>query len=337
MDENCGRVSRALMAIAASAFAALMFSGGLARAQTPKLKIGTLGAPSTSVWMVAVLQAKRFDLKNGIDIEWVEQPSTAAVYNDFAAGSYPVATGGVISYANQYARGVKSKLFATYQIFGTSVIVNTERAANIRSLKDLSGKEIAAPLASENTKAMEIYFKWAGVDVKSLKIKNFEQPGVVAELKSPTGSALAGIVFSQVPTRLVMDDPKKFKDLVSADELDALWRQKTGTDYHWLLGWAAHDDFAKENRELLQKTHNAMKETIDWFDKNGDEALDIVAKKTKESVPVLRETIKAKRVRFKQLTAESQEKALTELFKQGVDIGMIAKLPDANFFYRGLK
>ena len=108
MDENCGRVSRALMAIAASAFAALMFSGGLARAQTPKLKIGTLGAPSTSVWMVAVLQAKRFDLKNGIDIEWVEQPSTAAVYNDFAAGSYPVATGGVISYANQYARGVKS-------------------------------------------------------------------------------------------------------------------------------------------------------------------------------------------------------------------------------------
>jgi hypothetical protein len=38
-----------------------------------------------------------------------------------------------------------------------------------------------------------------------------------------------------------------------------------------------------------------------------------------------------------QLTAESQEKALTELFKQGVDIGMIAKLPNANFFYRGLK
>ena len=61
MDENCGRVSRALMAIAASAFAALMFSGGLARAQTPKLKIGTLGAPSTSVWMVAVLQAQVID------------------------------------------------------------------------------------------------------------------------------------------------------------------------------------------------------------------------------------------------------------------------------------
>jgi ABC-type nitrate/sulfonate/bicarbonate transport system substrate-binding protein len=337
MDQNRGRASRAAMAMAASVLAALMLYGGLAAAQMPKLKIGTLGAPSTSVWMVAVLQAKRFDLKNGIDIEWVEQPSTAAVYNDFAAGSYPVATGGVISYANQYARGVKSKLFATYQIFGTSIIVNTERAPNIHSLKDLSGKEIAAPLASENTKAMEIYLKWAGVDVKSLKIKNFEQPGVVAELKSPTGSALAGIVFSQVPTRLVMDDPKKFKDLVSADELDALWRQKTGTDYHWLLGWVAHDDFAKENRELLQKTHNAMKETIEWFYKNSDEALEIVAKKSKESVPVLRETIKAKRVRFMQLTAESQEKALIELFKQGADIGMIAKLPDATFFYRGLK
>lgn len=334
MKESCGGAVTALMAIL---FLALMLSGGLAAAQTPKLKIDTLGAPSTSIWMVAVLQAKRFDLKNGIDIEWVEQPSTAAVYNDFAAGSYQVATGGVLSYANQYARGVKSKLFATYQIFGTSVIVNTERAPNIGSLKDLNGKEIAAPLASENTKAMEMYLRWSGVDLKSLKIKNFEQPGVVAELKSPTGSAVAGIVFSQVPTQLVMDDPKKFKDLVSADQLDALWRQKTGTDYHWLLGWVAQDDFAKNNKELLQKTHNAMKETIDWFGKNTDESLEIVAKKTKVPVPVLRETIKAKRVRFMQLSAESQEKALMELFKQGVDIGMVAKLPDANFFYRGLK
>ncbi len=305
--------------------------------QVPKLKVGTLGAPSTSIWMVSVLQAKRFDLKNGIDIEWVEQPTTAALYNDFAAGSYKVATGGVISYANQYARGVKPKLFATYQIFGTSVIVNTERAANINSLKDLNGKELAAPLASENTKAMEIYFRWGGVDIKSLNIKNFELPGVVAELKSPTGSAVAGIVFSQVPTRLVMDDPKKFKDLISADELDKMWKEKTGTDYHWLLGWVAQDDFARDNKELLQKTHNAMKETIDWFNKNSEEALQIVAAKTKESVPVLRETLRAKRVRFMQLTAESQEKAMMELFKQGVDIGMIAKLPDANFFYRGLR
>jgi ABC-type nitrate/sulfonate/bicarbonate transport system substrate-binding protein len=305
--------------------------------QVPKLKIGTLGVPSTSVWMVSVLVAKRFDLKNGIDIEWVEQPTTAAVYNDFAAGSYQVATGGVISYANQYARGVKSKLFATYQIFGTSVIVNRERGPGINSPQDLNGKEIAAPLSSENTKAMEIYLKWAGVDIKSLKIKNFEQPGVVAELKSPTGSAVAGIVFSQIPTRLVMDDPKKFKDLLSADELDALWKQKTGTDHHWLLGWAAHEDFARDNRELLQRTHNAMKETIDWVSKNQEEALEIVAKKTKESVPVLRETMKAKRVRFQQLTAESQEKALMELFKLGVESGMIAKLPDVNFFYRGLK
>jgi ABC-type nitrate/sulfonate/bicarbonate transport system substrate-binding protein len=314
-----------------------LYADAPAVSQTAKLKIGTLGSPSTSIWMVSLLQAKRFDLKNGIDIEWVEQPSTAAVYNDFAAGSYQVATGGIITYANQYARGVKSKLFATYQIFGTSVIVNTERAPGINSLKDLNGKEIAAPLASENTKAMDIYFKWAGVDIKSLKIKNFEQPGVVAELKSPTGSAVAGIVFSQVPTRLVMEEPKKFKDLVSADELDNLWRQKTGTEFHWLLGWVAQDDFARDNKELLQRTHNAMKETIDWFNKNSEEALDIVAKKTKEQVPVLRETIKAKRVRFMQLTAESQEKALVELFKQGADIGMIAKLPDANFFYRGLR
>ncbi len=337
MDGTCSSTIRGFFAIAAAAAAALALWMAPAAAQTPKVKIDTLGAPSTSVWMVAVLQAKRFDLKNGVDIEWIEEPSTAAAYNDFAAGSYPIATGGIVTYANQYARGVKLKLFATYQIFGTSIIVNTERDPNIHSLKDLNGKEIAAPLASENTKAMELYLRWSGVDIKSLKIKNFEQPGVVAELRSPTGSAVAGIVFSQVPTQLVMENPKKFKELVSADDLDALWRKKTGTDHHWLLGWVAQDDFAKAHPELLQRVHNAMKETIDWFDKNSDEALEFVTKKTKVTVPVLRETIKAKRVRFMQLSAESQEKAINALFKEGADSGMIAKVPDASFFYRGLK
>ena len=307
-----------------------------ALAQT-KVRVGTLGAPSTSVWMVAIMQAKRFDLKNGVDIEWVEQPSTAAVYNDFAAGTYQVATGGVISYANQYARGVKAKLFATYQIFGTSVIVNTERAPNIRSLKDLSGAEIAAPLAAENTKAMMIYLMWSGVDIKSLKTRNFEQPGVAAELKSPAGTAQAGIVFAQIPTRLVMEEPRKFKDLISTNELEKLWKQKTGTEYHWLLGWAAHDDFARANADLLQRIHNGMKETIEWFHTNTDEALKIVAAKTKDPILILKETVRAGRVKFLQKTAESEEKAMMELFTISTQLGYVTKLPDANFFYHGLR
>ena len=31
-------------------------------AQTPRLKIGTLGAPSSSIWMASILHEKRFDL-----------------------------------------------------------------------------------------------------------------------------------------------------------------------------------------------------------------------------------------------------------------------------------
>lgn len=308
-----------------------------ALAQTAKVTVETLGVPSTSVWMVAIMQSKRFDLKNGVDVEWVERPSVAVVYNDFAAGASQITTGGVMSIANQYARGVKAKLFATYQIFGTSVIVNTERAPNIRSLKDLNGAEIAAPLASENYKAMTIYLKWAGVDLKSLKTRNFEQPGVIAELKSPSGTSVAGVVFAQVPTKLVMEDPKKFKDMISADALEKLWKQKTGTDYHWLLGWAVHEDFARDNPEALQRLHNAMKETIEWFNGNTEEAIKIVAKKTKDPIPILRETVKAGRVKFLQTTAESQEKAMMELFTIATQLGYVTKLPDANFFYRGLR
>jgi len=306
-------------------------------AQVPKAKVGTLGAPSTSSWMVAIMEGKQFDIKNGVDVEWVEQPSTASLYNDFAAGSYPMATGGIMTYANQYARGVKAKLFATYQLFGTSVIINTERGADIRSLKDLNGKDIAAPLASENYKAMTIYMLWSGVDLKSLRTRNFEQPGVAAELRSPTGTAPAGIIWAQLPTRLVMDEPKKFKDLVSNDELEKLWKAKTGTEYHWLLGWAVNDDFARNSPDLLQRVHNAMRETVEWFNANTDEAVKIVAKKTKDPIPVLQETVKARRVEFLQTTAASQEKAMMELLKISVQLGYVTKLPDAGFFQRGLK
>ena len=308
-----------------------------AMAQVPKVKVGTLGAPSTSSWMVAIMEGRQIDIKNGVDLEWVEQPSTASLYNDFAAGSYPIATGGMMTYANQYARGVKAKLFATYQLFGTSVIVNTERAPNILALKDLNGKDLAAPLASENYKAMTIYMLWSGVDLKSLKTRNFEQPGVAAELRSPAGTAPAGIVWAQLPTRLVTEDPKKFKDLISTDELEKMWKQKTGTDYHWLLGWAVSDDFGRNNPALLQRVHSAMKETVEWFNGNTDEALMLVAKKTKDPVSILQETVKAGRVKFLQTTAESQEKALMELFKLSVPLGYVTKLPDAGFFYRGLR
>jgi ABC-type nitrate/sulfonate/bicarbonate transport system substrate-binding protein len=287
--------------------------------------------------MVAIMEGRQIDIKNGVDVEWVEQPSTASLYNDFAAGSYPVGTGGMMTYANQYARGVKLKMLATYQLFGTSIIVNTERAPEIVSLKDLNGKELAAPLASENYKAMTLYMLWSGVDLKSLKTRNFEQPGVAAELRSPAGAAQAGIVWAQLPTRLVTENPKKFKDLISNEDLEKLWKQKTATEHHWLLGWAVSDDFARSNPALLQRVHSAMKETVDWFNANTDEAIKLVSKKTKDPVPILKETVGAGRVKFLQTTAESQEKAIMELFKLSVPLGYVTKLPDAGFFYRGLR
>ncbi len=309
----------------------------LAIAQVPKVTVGTLAAPSTSSWMVAIMEARKIDLKNGVDIEWVEQPSTASLYNDFAAGSYPIATGGMITYANQYARGVKLKMLATYQLFGTSIIVNTERAPNIRTMKDLDGKTIAAPLASENYKAMTIFMAWAGVNLKSLKTRNFTLPGVATELNSPAGTTPVGIVWAQLPTRLLMEHPKKFRDLVSNDELEKLWKEKTGTEYDWLLGWAVNADYAAKNAALLQHVHNAMKETVDWFNAHTDEAIKIVSKKTKDSIPVLEETVKAGRVKFLQTSAESQEKSIMALLKVSSQFGYVSKLPDSGFFYRGLR
>jgi ABC-type nitrate/sulfonate/bicarbonate transport system substrate-binding protein len=337
MRKNARSVKLAVARTLGAAVIACLLIPVPATAQVPKVKMGTLAPPSTAAWMIAVMETKQIDLKHGVDIEWIEQPSTASLYNDFAAGAYPVATGGMITYANQYARGVKLKMFATFQIFGTSIVVNTERAPEIQALKDLNGKELAAPLAAENYKAMTIHLAWSGVDLKSLKVRNFEHPGVAAELRSPAGTAHAGVVWAQIPTRLVMEDGKKFRDLVSTAEIEKLWRQKTGTEHQWLLGVAATEEFARSQPALLQRVHSAMKETVDWFNANTEEALSLVSAKTKDPIPVLRETVKAGRVKFLQTTAESQEKAIMELLKISVQLGHVTKLPDAGFFHRGLR
>jgi ABC-type nitrate/sulfonate/bicarbonate transport system substrate-binding protein len=80
-----------------------------------------------------------------------------------------------------------------------------------------------------------------------------------------------------------------------------------------------------------------MKETVDWFNANTDEAVKIVSKKTKDPIPVLTETVAAGRVKFLQTSAESQEKDIMAMLKIAVQLGYVSKLPDSGFFYRGLR
>lgn len=312
------------------------------RAVSPKLQkvtIGTLGAPSTSSWIVFVIEELKLDEKNGIDIEFVEQPSTSALYQDFRAGKYKISTGGTLTFANMFNQGVPIKIFLTYQLFGTAIIVNTERAPDIKSPKDLEGRVVAGSVAAENVRALLLYLSLLGVDINKIEMLNLEQSAAAAELRSPTGKAVAGILWAQLPSVLELENPNKFKILpgTSIPELERVWREKTGTDHHWLLAFAAWNDFIEENPELMQKIYDTFRDAVNFMRDFPDEMIKIVSQKTKIPENVLKDSVSKDRLKFLTKPIHTEKEALFKLYELSAQLGYIEKVPSEDIIYTGIR
>ncbi|MEM4303246.1 MAG: ABC transporter substrate-binding protein [Candidatus Caldarchaeum sp.] len=302
-----------------------------------KVTVGTLGPPSQSSWIVFIVEELGLDKKYGLDIEWVLQPSTTALYQDFAAGKYKVSTGGMMTFANMYLRGVPIKIFITYTLFGTAIIVNKERGPDVNSVKDLEGKIVAGPLTAENLRAMQMYMRWLGADLSKIQFQNFEHLAVPTELTSPTGRAVAGIAWETIPSRLELQDPAKFKVLYSIPELDAVWQKNTGTQYHWLLGFAAYEEVIKADPDVLQKIYLIFREATNYIRDFPDEAMKIIVKNTNISEELLKDAFNKGRLRFLVKPIHTEMNAVKQLFKVANDLGFINGIPDDNIFYKDLK
>ena len=149
-----------------------------ARAQAAeKLTIVIFGAPSLGAFLPPVMKAQKLDEKNGLSIAFVERTPDAYTAQ-FNSGEFKI--GGSASLTTlglADVRGVKVKyLFNLFDYWGTIV---TSRD-NVKTLKDLEGKELAGARSTTNYQMSEFFEKRAGVDLSKIKIVNTAPPGLIS-------------------------------------------------------------------------------------------------------------------------------------------------------------
>ena len=157
--------------------AAAMLSPAPAAAQAPaKVTIVIFGFPSLGAFMPPIIKAEKLDAKHGLDIEFVERPPDAYT-TQFNSGEFKVGgSAAVLTVGLADARGVKVKyLFNLFDYWGTVVTSRPE----IKSVKDLEGKQLAAAAATTNFVMFEFFAKQLGVDKSKLQIVNTATPGLV--------------------------------------------------------------------------------------------------------------------------------------------------------------
>src|SRR6266571_375507 len=165
-----------VLALTASALA----FGSIAHANAQaaeKLTIVIFAPPSLGALLPPVIKAQKFDIANGLDITF-EERTPDAYATQFNSGEFKI--GGSASLTTMGladVRGVKVKyLFNLFDFWGTVV---TSRD-NVKTLKDLEGKELAGARSTTNYQMSEFFEKRAGVDISKIKVVNTAPPGLIS-------------------------------------------------------------------------------------------------------------------------------------------------------------
>src|SRR5215217_1046418 len=121
---------------------------GSVMAQAPeKLSIVVFGAPSLGAFLPPVIKGQKLDAKNGLDINFVERTPDAYTAQ-FNSGEFQVGgSAALLTVGLADLRGVKvTYLFNLFDFWGAVI---TSRA-EVKSLKDIEGKELAAAKGTTN-------------------------------------------------------------------------------------------------------------------------------------------------------------------------------------------
>ena len=156
---------------------AIGFPTILRAATVTRLKCVTL-ATGVSVIVDAYMQAKRFDLKNDVDLVAVNSyTSIANYYNDFAAGTFDVAIGSWDTFAQMYGRGIPIGLRARRRRRKNSSALSRRRTAR-PTIEELRGKTLAAVQASGSYKLSKMVIQdiWGIALEKDVPVEERAEP-----------------------------------------------------------------------------------------------------------------------------------------------------------------
>ena len=321
----------ALMRAAGCALAALALvalSPVPAASQTSaKVTIVVFGFPSLGAFMPPVIKAKKMDAAHGLDIEFVERPPDAYT-TQFNSGEFKVGgSAAVLTVGLADARGVKVKyLFNLFDFWGTIVTSRPE----IKSVKDLEGKQLAAASSTTNFIMSEFFAKQQGVDISKIQVVNTAMPGLVGYALADRADAVQ--LWEPAYTLLKAKKP----DIRMLDtNMSKTWKSFAGGERIPYLGVAAHSDWIEANQALIPKLYATYKEAGEFIAKNSEEAATLIAlKSSPEDRAALVSLIKANdRLGMSVVPAGEIAKQIDAVYKAGIDVGYFKAMPSNDTIY----
>ena len=318
------RLPRAILA----AGALLAVTAADLRAQAlEKLTIVIFTPPSLGALLPPVIKAQKLDEKNGLDITFAERPPDAYAAQ-FNSGEFKI--GGSASLTTlglADVRGVKVKyLFNIFDFWGTVV---TSRG-NVKSLKDLEGKELAGARSTTNYQMYDFFARRAGVDVSKIKVVNTAPPGLIGYAIADRADAVQ--VWEPAYTLMIAKKPSiRTLDLGIAK----IWKDFAGGSDIPYLGVGAHAEWADANPGAVQKLYTAYRQAAEWVAKNPDEAAPLLAKgATPDELKAIAAMIRSnERLGMQFKSAHAIKKEIEAVYKAGMEINYLPSMPSAASIY----
>ena len=316
--------SGALAALCVTAFAL----PAPAAAQAPaKLQIVVFGFPSLGAFMPPVIKAKKMDAANGLDIEFVERPPDAYT-TQFNSGEFKLGgSAALLTVGLADARGVKVKyLFNLFDFWGAVVTSRPE----VKALKDLEGKDLAAARSTTNYVMFEFFAKKLGVDVGKVQVVNTAPPGLVGYAIADRAAA----VQLWEPAYTLLKTKKPAIRILDTDMAKS-WKSFAGGGRIPYLGVAAHTDWIEQNQALIPKLYATYKAAGEFIAKNPEEAASLIApKSTPDDRAALVSLIKANdRLGMNVVGAKDVAKEIEAVYKVGIDVGYLKAQPSKDTIY----
>jgi ABC-type nitrate/sulfonate/bicarbonate transport system substrate-binding protein len=298
------------------------------QAQTlEKLSILVFSAPSLGAFMPPVIKARKLDQANGLDISFQERTPDAYTAQ-FNSGEFKVGgSASLLTVALADSRGVKVKyLFNLFDFWGAVVTSRPE----IKTLKDLEGKQLAAARATTNYVMFEFFAKKLGVDVSKIQVVNTATPGLVGYALANRADAVQ--IWEPAYTLLLAKKP----DMRTLDtNIQATWKAFAGGSRIPYLGVAAHSDWADQNPALVAKVYATYKAAAEWIAKNPDEAAPLVAPgASAEDVKSMAALIRSnERLAMSLAPGNDIRSEIEAVYKAGIDVGYFPAMPSSATVY----
>ena len=319
-------MKRMIVALAAAGWMGL--AGVHPAAALENVSIVIFGAPSLGAFLPPVVKQLKLDEQNGLAITFVERTPDAYTAQ-FNSGEFLIGgSASILTIGQADVRGVKvAYLFNLFDYWGAVVTARPE----IKTLKDLEGKELAAARGTTNFLMFDWFARQQGIDPAKLKVVNTATPGLVGYALADRADAVQ--LWEPAYTVLLAKKPDmRMLDLKIAEK----WTAFAGSRNIPYLGVAAHIAWIEQHRELVPKLYAAYKAAAEWIVAHPDDAAKLISPKgSADDQKAIADLIKSNdRLGLNVRWASDVRKEIAAVYSAGRSIGFLGSEPAATSVYQ---